>query len=41
MGKQGRDYLALIAEISAAEIEAFMEIEDDSLLHQVQRNNFV
>jgi len=38
MGKQGRDYLALIAEISAAEIEAFSDINDDSLLHGLQRD---
>ena len=38
LGKQGRDYLALLAEISAAEIDAFAEINSDSLLHLVQQD---
>lgn len=38
MGKQGRDYLALIAEISAAEIEAFVDTSEDNLLHLLQQD---
>lgn len=38
MGKQGRDYLALIAEIDGAEIDAFVDILPDNLLHHVQRD---
>lgn len=38
MGKQGRDYLALIAELDGAEIDAFVDIPADSLLHHLQRD---
>lgn len=38
MGKQGRDYLALIAEIDAAEIEAFAPLPEDNLLHRIQQD---
>lgn len=37
-GKQGRDYLALLAEISAAEVDAFSDIDEDTLLHRLQRD---
>ncbi len=38
LGKQGRDYLSLLAEINAAEIDAFAEINGDSLLHLLQQD---
>ncbi|WP_081741443.1 exodeoxyribonuclease V subunit gamma [Tolumonas lignilytica] len=38
LGKQGRDYLALLAEISAAEIDAFADVGTDSLLHLLQQD---
>ncbi|MCY9861276.1 exodeoxyribonuclease V subunit gamma [Vibrio coralliirubri] len=36
MGKTGRDYLSLLAEKESYEIDAFVEIERDSLLHNIQ-----
>lgn len=36
MGKLGRDNLYLLSQLEAHEIEAFVEIERDSLLHQLQ-----
>ncbi|MBE9397491.1 exodeoxyribonuclease V subunit gamma [Pontibacterium sp. N1Y112] len=36
MGKLGRDYLVQLQELKAPEIEAFADIDRDSLLHQMQ-----
>ncbi|MEH0791618.1 exodeoxyribonuclease V subunit gamma [Vibrio parahaemolyticus] len=36
MGKTGRDYLSLLSEKETYEIDAFVEIERDSLLHNIQ-----
>lgn len=36
MGKLGRDNLYLLSQLDSHEIEAFVEIERDSLLHQLQ-----
>ncbi|MCM0149024.1 exodeoxyribonuclease V subunit gamma [Photobacterium galatheae] len=36
MGKMGRDYLSLLSEKEADEIDAFIDIKRDSLLHHVQ-----
>ncbi len=38
MGKLGRDNFYLISEMEAQEVEAFVEIERDSLLHNIQRD---
>jgi len=36
MGKQGRDNMYLLSQLSSNEIEAFSDVNRDSLLHQVQ-----
>lgn len=36
MGKTGRDYLSLLSEKETYEIDAFIDIERDSLLHNIQ-----
>ena len=36
LGKLGRDNLYLLSEMEAYEVEAFVDIEPDSLLHAVQ-----
>ncbi len=36
MGKLGRDYLVQLQELKTSEIEAFADIDRDSLLHQMQ-----
>lgn len=36
MGKLGRDYLYQLMDLSPPEVEAFVDIEEDSLLHRLQ-----
>ncbi len=36
MGKLGRDNMYLLSQLEAHEVEAFVEVERDSLLHQIQ-----
>ncbi|WP_116475850.1 exodeoxyribonuclease V subunit gamma [Zobellella maritima] len=38
MGKQGRDHLWLLAELGPNEIDAFVELPDDKLLHRLQQD---
>ncbi|MFZ7217258.1 exodeoxyribonuclease V subunit gamma [Avibacterium avium] len=36
-GKQGRDFLYLLTDLQANEINAYVELAEDSLLHQIQQ----
>ncbi|MCV5664534.1 exodeoxyribonuclease V subunit gamma, partial [Escherichia coli] len=36
MGKLGRDNMYLLSQLESHEIEAFVDVERDSLLHQLQ-----
>ena len=40
MGKLGRDNMFLLSQLESHEIEAFVEVERDSLLHQLQADIF-
>ncbi len=40
MGKLGRDNMYLLSQLESHEIEAFVDVERDSLLHQLQADNF-